>query len=161
MCRAYLSTAASADSPKPSTPSCANAAVEDSGSPCPLEHGGTPSSSERGDYVVVVTPSCIEELRLVTVELPEKSSPIGPRYDPTSLFRFLRFSKVLPPVRKAYPSRPSRLSAEDSSPPRYALISRLRFRRLWVPGTGSEGDTGDSGGSRGASISGINHRYSD
>jgi hypothetical protein len=37
------------------------------------QHGGPPRASERGDYVPYVAPSCIKGLRLVTVQLPEKS----------------------------------------------------------------------------------------
>jgi hypothetical protein len=38
----------------------------------------TSLASERGDYVVFVAPLCIKGLRLVTVQLPEKSWRIGP-----------------------------------------------------------------------------------
>ncbi len=34
--------------------------------------------SKRSDLVAVVAPLCIKELRLVTMQLPEKFSPIGP-----------------------------------------------------------------------------------
>src|SRR3712207_3307884 len=47
-------------------------------------HGGTASDSERGDYVVVVAALCIKELRLATAQMPEKTSPLGPRLDRTS-----------------------------------------------------------------------------
>jgi hypothetical protein len=36
-------------------------------------HGGTPQASKRGDLVLFVAPLCSKELRLVTVQLPEKS----------------------------------------------------------------------------------------
>src|SRR5829696_2817660 len=36
------------------------------------QHGGIPSASKRSDLVAVVAPFCIKELRLVTVQLPEK-----------------------------------------------------------------------------------------
>ena len=36
----------------------------------------TPSASNRSDLVAVVAPLCIKGLRLVTVQLPEKCSPI-------------------------------------------------------------------------------------
>jgi hypothetical protein len=35
-------------------------------------HGSIPSASKRSDLVAVVTPLCIKELRLVTMQLPEK-----------------------------------------------------------------------------------------
>jgi hypothetical protein len=38
----------------------------------------TSLASERSDYVVFVAPLCIKGLRLVTVQLPEKSWRIGP-----------------------------------------------------------------------------------
>jgi hypothetical protein len=36
------------------------------------QHGGTPLASKRSDLVAVVAPLCIKELRLVTMQLPEK-----------------------------------------------------------------------------------------
>jgi hypothetical protein len=42
-----------------------------------LQHGGTPLASKRSDLVPFVAPICIKGLRLVTGQLPEKSSPIG------------------------------------------------------------------------------------
>src|SRR5215208_6343475 len=39
----------------------------------PRRHGGTPQASKRGDLVLFVAPLCSKELRLVTVQLPEKS----------------------------------------------------------------------------------------
>src|SRR5215210_2395467 len=47
-------------------------------------HGGTPSASKRSDLVAVVAPFCIKELRLVTMQLPEKFSSIGPGLKRTS-----------------------------------------------------------------------------
>jgi hypothetical protein len=41
-------------------------------------HGSTTSEPKRGDQVVFVAPLCIKGLRLVTLQLPEKFSPIGP-----------------------------------------------------------------------------------
>src|SRR5215208_3741833 len=49
-----------------------------------LRHEGTPSGPKRPDLVAVVAPLCIKGLRRVTVQLPEKSSPIGPGTDRTS-----------------------------------------------------------------------------
>src|SRR4030095_1125185 len=37
----------------------------------------TPPAPKRPDLVAVVAPLCIKELRLVTIQLPEKFSPIG------------------------------------------------------------------------------------
>jgi hypothetical protein len=37
-----------------------------------------PSEPKRSDLVPFVAPLCIKGLRLVTVQLPEKCSPIGP-----------------------------------------------------------------------------------
>src|SRR4051794_12188891 len=48
---------------------------------------GTPQASKRGDYVLLVAQTCIKELRLVTAQLPEKYSPLGPgprRTSPTA-----------------------------------------------------------------------------
>src|SRR5215203_2808968 len=42
------------------------------------QHGSTSSASKRSDLVAVVAPLCIKGLRLVTMQLPEKFSPIGP-----------------------------------------------------------------------------------
>ena len=44
----------------------------------------TPLASKRSDLVAVVTPLCIKELRLVTVQLPEKSGLSGPGHNRTS-----------------------------------------------------------------------------
>jgi hypothetical protein len=41
------------------------------------QHGGTLSAPKRSDLVAVVAPFCIKELRLVTMQLPEKFSLIG------------------------------------------------------------------------------------
>src|SRR5215203_3256718 len=43
----------------------------------PERHSGTPSASKPGNYVPFVAPLCINGLRLVTAQLPEKSWPIG------------------------------------------------------------------------------------
>jgi len=43
-----------------------------------VRHGTPPSASKRGDLVALVTPLCSKELRLVTLQLPEKSCPIEP-----------------------------------------------------------------------------------
>src|SRR5215218_1596258 len=48
------------------------------------QHGGTPLASKRSDLVTVVAPLCIKELRLVTMQLPEKFSSIGPGLKRTS-----------------------------------------------------------------------------
>ena len=40
--------------------------------------GGTHSASKRSDLIAVVAPLCIKGLRLVTAQLPEIFSPIGP-----------------------------------------------------------------------------------
>jgi hypothetical protein len=50
----------------------------------PQQHGGTPSASKRSDLVAVVAPMCVKELRLVTMQLPEKSSPIRTGLNRTS-----------------------------------------------------------------------------
>ena len=42
-------------------------------------HGATPSASKRDDQVAFVAPLFIKELRLVTIQLPKKSWPIGRR----------------------------------------------------------------------------------
>src|SRR5215217_1991659 len=56
---------------------------------CTLQqHRGTPSASKRSDSVAVVATLCIKELRLVTMQLPEKFSPIGPRLNRTSPTEF-------------------------------------------------------------------------
>ena len=44
----------------------------------------TPLGSKHSDLVAVVAPMCIKRLRLVTVQLPEKFSPIGPGTQRTS-----------------------------------------------------------------------------
>src|SRR5829696_9183140 len=44
----------------------------------------TPLTSKRSDLVLFVAPLCIKGLRLVTGQLPEKSSPIGPGLNRTS-----------------------------------------------------------------------------
>ena len=44
----------------------------------------TPLGSKHPDLVAVVAPMCIKRLRLVTVQLPEKFSPIGPGTHRTS-----------------------------------------------------------------------------
>src|SRR5215218_3382830 len=44
----------------------------------------TPLTSKRSDLALFVAPICIKGLRLVTVQLPEKSSPIGPGLNRTS-----------------------------------------------------------------------------
>src|SRR5215212_2010038 len=49
--------------------------------------GGTVLGSKRGDQVAFVAPLCIKALRLVTLQLPEKFSPIGPGLDRTSRLR--------------------------------------------------------------------------
>src|SRR5215212_7448547 len=49
-----------------------------------LQHEGTPLASKRSDLVPFVAPICIKGMRLVTVQLPEKSSPIGPGINRTS-----------------------------------------------------------------------------
>jgi hypothetical protein len=41
-------------------------------------HGSTTSEPKRGDQVAFVAPLCIKGLRLVTLQLPENFSPIGP-----------------------------------------------------------------------------------
>jgi hypothetical protein len=50
-----------------------NAAVSN-----PERHGSTTSEPKRGDQVAFVAPLCIKGLRLVTLQLPENFSPIGP-----------------------------------------------------------------------------------
>jgi thiol-disulfide isomerase/thioredoxin len=47
-------------------------------------HGGPPSASKRGDYVLFVAPFCIKGLQLVTAQLPEKYLRIGPELNRTS-----------------------------------------------------------------------------
>src|SRR4051794_31097033 len=44
----------------------------------------TPLTSKRSDLVLFVAPLCIKGLRLVTMQLPEKFSPIGPVLNRTS-----------------------------------------------------------------------------
>src|SRR5215203_2315684 len=44
----------------------------------PERHGATPSASKGDDLVAFVTPLCSKGWRLVTLQLPEKSCPIGP-----------------------------------------------------------------------------------
>src|SRR5215211_2913161 len=73
-----------------STPSSAAASTRQ-------RHGGPPRASKRGDYVPSVAPSCIKRLRLATVQLPEKSSLIGPGLDRISA-RFFR-APTRPPGR--------------------------------------------------------------
>jgi hypothetical protein len=51
------------------------------------QHAGTPSASKRSDLVAVVAPLRIKESRLVTMQLPEKFSPIGPGLNRTSPLR--------------------------------------------------------------------------
>src|SRR4051794_24828664 len=60
------------------------------------------------------------------MQLPEKSSPLGPKYDPASP---LRFSKVLPPVRKAYISRSGYLAVAFRSPRLYGPPERTFAKR--------------------------------
>jgi hypothetical protein len=50
----------------------------------PLQHGDTLLASIRSDLVPFVAPICIKGLRLVTVQLPKRSSPIGPGINRTS-----------------------------------------------------------------------------
>ena len=50
----------------------------------------TPLGSKRGNLVAVVAPLCIKGLRLVTVQLPEKSWPTGPGLNRTSPLRSSR-----------------------------------------------------------------------
>ena len=52
----------------------------------------SPSAPKRGDLVLFVAPFCIKGLRLVTVRLPEKSSPIGPGRNQLPLLRVLQSS---------------------------------------------------------------------
>ena len=47
----------------------------------PQRHGGNPSASKCGAYVLFVAPSCIKRLRLTTSQLPEKFQSIGPGRD--------------------------------------------------------------------------------
>src|SRR5215216_3879395 len=44
----------------------------------PERHGATPSAPKRADLVAFGTPLCSKGWRLVTLQLPEKSCPIGP-----------------------------------------------------------------------------------
>jgi hypothetical protein len=63
--------------------------------PCIARHSATPSVSKRGELVPFVAPLCGKVLRLVTVQLPEKSWPLGPvRCRPTRR-RELRLIGVL------------------------------------------------------------------
>jgi hypothetical protein len=50
-------------------------------------HSGALSASKRGNQVAFVSSACIKGLRLVTVQLPEKFSPIGPEFNRTSPLR--------------------------------------------------------------------------
>src|SRR5215207_7909589 len=54
-----------------------------------LDNGlcSTPLASKRSDLVAVVAPLCINGLRLVTGQLPEKYWPIGPGHKRTSPIR--------------------------------------------------------------------------
>jgi hypothetical protein len=49
-----------------------------------VRHGGASSESERRDLVAFVAPLCSKALRLVTLQLPENSCPIGPGLERTS-----------------------------------------------------------------------------
>src|SRR5215217_4142189 len=52
--------------------------------------GSTPLASKRSDLVAVVTPFCIKGLRLATVQLPDKCSPMGPDLNRPSANRVSR-----------------------------------------------------------------------
>ena len=64
---------------KTNSPKFAVASDPPSAALCPRErHGSTTSEPKRPDQVAFVAPLRIKELRLVTLQLPEKFSPIGP-----------------------------------------------------------------------------------
>jgi hypothetical protein len=86
-----------------------------------------PPAPKCGDLVAVVTPMCIKGLRLVTMQLPEKFSPIGLGTNRSSHIRLSR--KFLPradrkgryfPILPAVPSSP----LEGAYPPFHSTLSR-------------------------------------
>jgi hypothetical protein len=72
------------------------------GSGLRARYGGASSGSERRDLVAFVAPLCSKALRLVTLQLPEKFSPIGPGLCQLRRHGVLRSSHSPGPMRQGF-----------------------------------------------------------